>query len=65
VVARPPALRPRRDPLLALAFSLAAVQRRRPYKMLLPYACGSLLFLRAGDHLNATIHQPQPPGYLF
>jgi hypothetical protein len=54
-----------RDPLLALSFFLVTVQLRRPYKMLLPYAWDSILYLRAVDHFNATIHQPQPPGYLF
>ncbi len=58
-------LPPWRDPLLALAFFLVTVQLRRPYKMLLPYAWDSILYLRAVDHFNATVHQPQPPGYLF
>lgn len=53
------------DSSLTLCFFLLTVQLRRPYKMLLPYGWDSLLYLRALDHFNATIHQPQPPGYLF
>jgi hypothetical protein len=54
-----------RDPALAAFFFLLTLQLRRPYKMRFPYAWDSLLFVRAVDHFNATIHQPQPPGYLF
>ncbi len=53
------------DAALALLLFLVTVQLRRPYKMRLPYAWDSLLFVRAVDHFNATIHQPQPPGYFF
>lgn len=53
------------DATLVLGFFLLTVQLRRPYKMLVPYAWDSLLFVRALDHFNATRHEPQPPGYLF
>ncbi|MCS7256553.1 MAG: glycosyltransferase family 39 protein, partial [Thermomicrobium sp.] len=33
--------------------------------MHLPWAWDSVLYLRAMFLFNATIHQPQPPGYLF
>lgn len=54
-----------RDATLALGFFLLTVQLRRPFKMLVPYAWDSVLYIRAAGHFNATIHQPQPPGYLF
>ena len=41
------------------------MQTRRPYKLRLPYAWDSLLYIRALEHFDPTIHQPQPPGYLL
>lgn len=55
----------RRDALLVVLLFLLTVALRRPHKMRFPYGWDSLLYLRALDHFNATIHQPQPPGYLF
>lgn len=54
-----------RDPLLTFLFLAVALVSRWPFRMRFPYAWDSMLYLRALDHFNATIHQPQPPGYLF
>lgn len=54
-----------RDPSLVLLLLAVTVVSRWPFRMRFPYAWDSVLFLRALDHFNATIHQPQPPGYLF
>jgi len=53
------------DLTLALLLGLLTVQTRRPYKLRLPYAWDSLLYIRALGHFDPTIHQPQPPGYLL
>jgi len=53
------------DFALALLLGLLTVQTRRPYKLRLPYAWDSLLYIRALDHFDPTIHQPQLPGYLL
>lgn len=54
-----------RDLLLMLLLALLTVVLRIPHMTQLPYGWDSLLYLRAMDHFNVTIHQPQPPGYLF
>lgn len=54
-----------RDPGVTLLFAFATLVTRWPYQMRYPYAWDSILYLRALDLFNATIHQPQPPGYLF
>ena len=53
------------DPALALLLGLLTIQTRRPYKLRLPYAWDSFLYIRALGHFDPTIHQPQPPGYLL
>jgi len=53
------------DFALALLLGLLTVQTRRPHKLRLPYAWDSLLYIRALEHFDPTIHQPQPPGYLL
>ena len=53
------------DPALALLLGLLTIQTRRPYKLRLPYAWDSFLYIRALGHFDPTRHQPQPPGYLL
>lgn len=58
-------LRGRPDTVLAIAIGLLTIGSRVPWMMHLPWAWDSVLYLRAMFLFNATIHQPQPPGYLF
>lgn len=53
------------DVMIALLAGLLTVQTRRPFKLRMPYAWDSILYIRALDHFDPTIHQPQPPGYLL
>ncbi len=53
------------DLTLALLLGLLTIQTRRPYKLRLPYAWDSFLYIRALGHFDPTRHQPQPPGYLL
>jgi len=53
------------DGALAIGLGLLTIGLRYPWMMQLPWAWDSVLYLRAVFLFNATIHQPQPPGYLL
>lgn len=53
------------DGAAMLVLLLLTVALRAPYLTSVPYAWDSVLYLRALDHFDARLHQPQPPGYLF
>lgn len=53
------------DSALAIGLGLLTIGLRYPWMMQLPWAWDSVLYLRAVFLFNATIHQPQPPGYLL
>ncbi len=55
----------RTDWLIAAALFVGTVLSRIPFRSTLLYAWDSVLYTRAIEHFDITIHQPQPPGHLF
>lgn len=55
----------RRDWLLMSALFAGTLASRIPFRTTLLYAWDSVLYTRAIDHFDVTIHQPQPPGHIF
>ncbi|MHB1390597.1 MAG: hypothetical protein ACYCXF_05085 [Thermoleophilia bacterium] len=55
----------RRDWLILLALFAGTFISRIPFRTTLLYAWDSVLYTRALDSFNVTIHQPQPPGHIF
>jgi len=54
-----------RDWLITAALFLAAFLTRIPFRTTLLYAWDSVLYTRAIEHFDVTVHQPQPPGHIF
>lgn len=54
-----------RDWLITAALFLAAFLIRIPFRTNLLYAWDSVLYTRAIEHFDVTVHQPQPPGHIF
>ncbi|MHB0866826.1 MAG: hypothetical protein ACYC6B_00110 [Thermoleophilia bacterium] len=55
----------RRDWLILVALFAGTVISRIPFRTTLLYAWDSVLYTRALDTFDVTIHQPQPPGHIF
>lgn len=55
----------RRDWLILAALFAGTLVSRIPFRTTLLYAWDSVLYTRALDAFNVTIHQPQPPGHIF
>lgn len=55
----------RRDWYLAAAIFFGTLLSRIPFRTTLLYAWDSVLYTRALEHFDVTIHQPQPPGHIY
>lgn len=55
----------RTDWLIVTALFAGTILSRMPFRSTLFYAWDSVLYTRALDDFDVTLHQPQPPGHIF
>lgn len=55
----------RTDWLIAAALLVGTILSRVPFRSSFFYAWDSVLYTRALDDFDVTLHQPQPPGHIF
>ncbi|HDY69536.1 MAG TPA: hypothetical protein ENH54_01205, partial [Actinobacteria bacterium] len=53
------------DWLISMALFMLTLLSRIPFRVSFLYSWDSVLYTRAIQHFDVSVHQPQPPGYIF
>ncbi len=54
-----------KDWFVSLSLFIVTLLSRIPFRVSFLYSWDSVLYTRAIEHFDVSVHQPQPPGYIF